>query len=252
MKSTARIKNVKPVASGIPAFQIVNRCKQGRYEMHKEIIADPDRDALLIDARFEVDNSHDELAEIRNAVWFRYTDDAYGEHPDGRPFDGTGAGHGWPLLAGERAHYEIAHGNFQEADRLRKTMERQSSAGGLIPEQVWVLNDIRERELFNGSPTGSGMPLVWAHAEYISLLGSLRDKQVWNMPPEPVQRFQKEKRIAPFHIWTLKQQRKRIVHGKDLRIDLPACPWFAGAVITGGIRLRLRLRIPVWACITLF
>ena len=42
--------------------------------------------------------------------WYRYNGDGYGEHEDGSPFDGTGIGRPWPLLAGERAHYEIAAG----------------------------------------------------------------------------------------------------------------------------------------------
>src|SRR5207253_3208139 len=42
--------------------------------------------------------------------WYRYNDDGYGEHEDGSPFDGTGIGRPWPLLAGERAHYELAAG----------------------------------------------------------------------------------------------------------------------------------------------
>jgi len=36
--------------------------------------------------------------------WIRSTDDGYGEHKDGSPYDGTGIGHCWPLLAGERGH----------------------------------------------------------------------------------------------------------------------------------------------------
>ena len=46
-------------------------------------------------------------------VWHRYNQDVYGEHDDGSPFDGDGIGRGWPLLAGERAHYELAAGNLQ-------------------------------------------------------------------------------------------------------------------------------------------
>ena len=42
--------------------------------------------------------------------WYRYNCDGYGEHEDGSPFDGTGIGRPWPLLAGERAHYELAAG----------------------------------------------------------------------------------------------------------------------------------------------
>ena len=54
-------------------------------------------------------------------------------------------------------------------------MEALASDGGLLPEQVWDAPDIPERELFNGRPSGSAMPLVWAHAEYAaSSLRSLR------------------------------------------------------------------------------
>src|SRR4029077_1527759 len=40
-------------------------------------------------------------------VWHRYNGDGYGEHADGRAYDGAGIGRGWPLLAGERGHYEL-------------------------------------------------------------------------------------------------------------------------------------------------
>jgi glucoamylase len=39
--------------------------------------------------------------------WYRYNGDGYGEHEDGSAFDGTGVGRPWPLLTGERAHYEL-------------------------------------------------------------------------------------------------------------------------------------------------
>lgn len=153
-------------------------------------------------------------------AWHRYTDDGYGEKENGSPFKKTGKGRGWPLLAGERAHYEIAAGNFKEAERLLDTMAAQTSDCGLIPEQVWDENDRPERELFNGRPTGSGMPLVWAHSEYIRLLRSLQERKVWDMPPQPVQRYQMEKKTAAFVIWTFEQQRGRLVAGKNLRLDL--------------------------------
>ena len=35
------------------------------------------------------------------------------------------------------------------------------------------------------------MPLVWAHAEYIKLLRSLRDGRVFDTPPQPVERYQR-------------------------------------------------------------
>lgn len=162
--------------------------------------------------------------EISNGpVWHRYTDDGYGERPDGSPFQHTGQGRGWPLLAGERGHYEIARGNFAEAERLLKTMAAQTSERGLIPEQVWDAADIPQNDLFNGRPSGSGMPLVWAHAEYIKLLRSLKERKVWDMPPQPVERYQAQKKTASFQIWTFKQQRSALRRGKDLRIDCLSC-----------------------------
>jgi glucoamylase len=155
-------------------------------------------------------------------VWHRYNEDGYGEHEDGSPFDGTGIGRGWPLLAGERAHYELARGNLIEAKRLLQVMAAQTSSGGLIPEQVWDAADIQGRELFNGHPSGSAMPLVWAHAEYVKLLRSLRDGSVFDMPPQPVQRYQAEKTTSPFSIWRFNHKCRRIPVGKRLRIELLA------------------------------
>jgi glucoamylase len=50
-------------------------------------------------------------------AWYRYNRDGYGEHEDGSPFDGCGVGRPWPLLAGERAHYELAAGRCHAAAR---------------------------------------------------------------------------------------------------------------------------------------
>ncbi len=38
---------------GIPAFRVENRCLQGRYQLIKQVIADPRRDVLLQQVRFE-------------------------------------------------------------------------------------------------------------------------------------------------------------------------------------------------------
>ena len=115
--------------------------------------------------------------------WYRYNDNGYGEHADGVPFDGVGIGRLWPLLTGGRAYYELAAGRPEEAERLLATFEASASTGGLLPEQIWDSEDIPDREQFLGRPSGSAMPLVWAHAEHIKLLRSLRDGGVFDMPP---------------------------------------------------------------------
>jgi glucoamylase len=155
-------------------------------------------------------------------VWHRYNDDGYGEHEDGSPFNGTGIGRGWPLLAGERAHYELAKSNRAEAERLRKVMAAQTSPGGLIPEQVWDAPDVPEYELFNGQPSGSAMPLVWAHAEYAKLVRSLHDGRVFDLPPQPVQRYQVDQIASPYAIWRFNQKARSIPAGKKLRVEVLA------------------------------
>src|SRR6185295_2971472 len=50
--------------------------------------------------------------------WHRYNGDGYGEHSDGSAFDGSGIGRIWPLLTGERGHYELVAGRPAEATRL--------------------------------------------------------------------------------------------------------------------------------------
>ena len=58
----------------------------------------------------------------------------------------------------------------------------------MIAEQIWDAPDIPQRELHFGQPSGSAMPLVWAHAEHVKLRRSLRDGRVFDMPPQPVRR----------------------------------------------------------------
>ncbi len=104
-------------------------------------------------------------------VWHRYNGDGYGEHEDGSAYDGTGIGRGWPILVGERGHYELDAG--RDARPYLETMRRMASGGGMLPEQVWDAAPIPDRHLFPGRPSGSAMPLAWAHAEYVKLVRSI-------------------------------------------------------------------------------
>jgi len=153
-------------------------------------------------------------------AWHRYNDDGYGEHKDGSPFDGTGIGRAWPLLTGERAHYELAAGRYDEARRLLDTLEAFANKGGMIPEQIWDDDDIPGKELFFGRPSGSAMPLAWAHAEHIKLLRSLHDGRVFDMPPQTVQRYQVQKRHSQYAIWRFNHKCRSFPDGKILRIEV--------------------------------
>jgi glucoamylase len=155
-------------------------------------------------------------------LWHRYVGDGYGEHHDGRPFDGTGHGRLWPLLTGERAHCAIAAGDLAEAERLKRTVEGSTSPGGLLPEQVWDADDIPQLELIRGRPSGSAMPLVWAHAEYIKLLRSLRDGAVFDLPPQTVHRYIEHNTRPYCRDWREQWWRSRIPVGQILRVQLPS------------------------------
>ena len=171
--------------------------------------------AKVIDALLKVETPN-------GATWHRYNDDGYGEHEDGSPFDGTGIGRGWPLLTGERGHYELAAGREAIATQLLSAMESFANESGLISEQVWDSPDIAERELHCGRPSGSAMPLVWAHAEYLKLRRSLRDGRLFDQPPQTVQRYLKEKTVSPRLTWRFNHKLRSLPPGKILRIELMA------------------------------
>lgn len=180
--------------------------------------------------------------------WRRYNYDGYGEHADGRAFDGSGIGRCWPLLAGERAHYELAAGRREEAEELCRTIARQASECGMIPEQVWDAEDIPEHGLICGRPTGSGMPLAWAHSEFIRLLCSLEKGYVWDCPKPLVKRYLEEGTRSDVQIWTEREPREWITAGHRLRLDLEHAAtvrwsadgkkWDEASTVDSGVRVQ--------------
>lgn len=152
--------------------------------------------------------------------WHRYNEDGYGEKADGSPFDGTGIGRAWPLLTGERAHYELARGNNERAKKLLEDMGNFSNEGGMIPEQIWDAEDIPEKELLFGRPSGSAMPLVWAHSEYMKLCRSVHDEKVFDMPLQTQKRYLKQKKATPYDFWRFNRKISTISSKKKkLRIE---------------------------------
>ncbi len=151
--------------------------------------------------------------------WHRYNNDGYGEHEDGSPFDGTGIGRIWPLLTGERAHFELMAGDKDKAKSLQTTMGSFSNESGLISEQVWDKPDIPEYELRFGRPSGSAMPLVWAHAEYLKLQRSLLDGKVFDLPPQTVKRYITDQTTSQLMLWRFNHKISSMISGKILRIE---------------------------------
>jgi glucoamylase len=152
-------------------------------------------------------------------AWRRYNYDGYGPQADGRAYTGWGIGRAWPLLVGERAHYELAA--HRDVRPLISAMENFASQGGLLPEQIWDQPDIPAAGMYLGKPAGSAMPLVWAHAEYIKLLRSVNDSQVFDRIPIVAQRYGRRQGRKDLEIWKPSRRVRAIAAGSTLRIVLP-------------------------------
>ena len=165
----------------------------------------------LADAVLKVDTPH-------GPGWRRYDHDGYGEHDDGSAFDGCGRGRAWPLLTGERGHYEIACGH--DPLPYLQAMARMASPGGMMPEQVWDAPPIARRGLSIGRPTGSAMPLAWTHAEYIKLVASRALGRPFDRPEAVWQRYRGERCKTTRAIWSEQARISTISVGDSLLIML--------------------------------
>jgi len=211
------IKNRPPGQSDEPAVHLISPDALALVRFGLRAADDPRivNTVKVIDALLKVETP-------AGPAWHRYNSDGYGEHADGAPFDGVGTGRVWPLLSGERAHYELAAGRAEVAARLLRTMEGFANEGALIPEQVWDAPDIPARELYFGRPSGSAMPLVWAHAEYLKLLRSVRDGRVFDLPPQGVARYREKRVPSPRAAWRFNHQLRTLPAGKMLRVEVRA------------------------------
>jgi glucoamylase len=116
--------------------------------------------------------------------------DTYGEKDNGDCWTGDNSGRGrlWPLLSGERGHYELINNNPDFAKRCIQAMTRSANKGYMLPEQCWNGNAIEKDEhghpLEYGKGTKSATPLGWTHGEYLKLLRSVSDGKVFDYIPE--------------------------------------------------------------------
>jgi glucoamylase len=223
-----KIKNLPPNGqSEFPAKDVVDG---GFLELVRYGIRAPD-DPIILNT-VQVVDAILKLETDAGPVWHRYNHDGYGQQEDGGPFSSFGRGRAWPLLTGERGHYELAAG--RSAETYIKAMERFASATGLLPEQVWDEADKPKAFMFRGKPSGSAMPLLWAHAEYIKLLRSTSDGKVYDSIPEVSRRYvtNRQKR-QPMEVWKLDRQVRFMPKASILRIH-------------GKEQFRLRWSIDDW------
>ena len=212
-------------------IRIANRPPNTRYEFEAREIIDH---GFLELVRYGVRRADDPLIidslKVVDAVlkrnlpqgpgWLRYNWDGYGDRADGGPFLGWGQGRPWPLLTGERAHYELAAG--RDIAPLIQTYESFATPGHMLPEQVWDEPNRPARGLRLGQPGGSAVPLVWAHAEYLKLLRSALDGKpfdrvdpVYERYCEPAGRARIRRKLE---IYSQRRPIRRVTAGDTLRV----------------------------------
>ncbi|MGA8161401.1 MAG: glycoside hydrolase family 15 protein [Acidobacteriaceae bacterium] len=211
--------HINNIAPGEKAdFEAREIIDAGFLELVRYGVRAPD-DPLIADSLKVVDRVL-KVDTPKGPCWLRYNHDGYGQRSDGGPFLGWGKGRAWPLLVGERAHYELAAG--RDIEPLIKTIEQFASSGGMLPEQIWDEPD--KNGLVLGGPAGSAMPLVWAHSEYLKLLRSAADHRVYDCIPIVEERYAQgrhpESHIEVFKV--LRRQIRQITAGKTLRITTAA------------------------------
>jgi glucoamylase len=150
--------------------------------------------------------------------WRRYNHDGYGQKDDGSAFDGTGVGRCWPILTGERGHYELAAGG--DPLPIISALENFANEGRMLSEQLWDEDDLPGGRMKRGAPTGAAMPLCWSHAEYLALVRSRHDGVCFDRVEPAYDRYVAHPVPHTHEIWTQRHQLRRMPRGKTLRIIL--------------------------------
>ena len=211
------IANRPPGAQSVfPAKEIVDA---GFLELVRHGVRRAD-DPLIVDS-LKVIDAVLKVETPFGPCWRRYNHDGYGQREDGGAFVGWGQGRAWPLLTGERGHYELAAGH--DTKPFVRAMENLASATGLLPEQSWDGPDQPDVYMYCGRPTGSAMPLMWAHAEYIKLLRSVRDGKLSDLIVDVANRYlgaRADRQL--FEVWKPARQVRSVKRGYVLRIQAPA------------------------------
>ena len=152
--------------------------------------------------------------------WRRYNHDGYGQKDDGSAYDGTGVGRCWPILTGERGHYELALG--RDPRPFIAAMEGFANEGGLLSEQLWDTADLPAKAMKCGLPSGAAMPLCWSHAEYLSLVRSAHDGVCFDRVEPAYQRYVVNPVKHRYEMWSIRHPIRRIQCGRMLRIIVEA------------------------------
>ncbi len=101
-----------------------------------------------------------------------------------------------------------------------------------------------------GRPTGGAMPLVSAHAEYLKLVRSAADGQIFDLIPKVADRYRQPRAAPPPELWKFNRQVRTVAAGATVRIRRPRRSACVGAVTSGTSRTTRTAHPPGAAIIT--
>ena len=217
-RETSPSRTVQPGARNVfPAKEVVDA---GFLELVRHGIRRPD-DPIIVDSLKVVDAVL-KVETPFGPCWRRYNHDGYGQREDGGPFVGWGQGRAWPLLTGERGHYELAAGH--DTKPFIRAMESLASATGLLPEQAWDGPDLPQAYMYLRTANGLG------HATDV---GSRRVHQAASLRPRwegvrsdcrrganGISATAQDRQL--FEVWKFTRQVRSVKRGYVLRIQAPA------------------------------
>jgi glucoamylase len=175
-----------------------------------DTLAEFDDETLTENLRIKYSFTFDDTAGTFPG-WRRYGNDGYGEDQiNGQNYAQGGKntpgqrGRVWPFFTGERGHFELAsllvndkNPTIEQIESLKNTyvkgMELFANDGMMLPEQVWDNIGVNPKNYTFGEGTNSATPLAWTHAEYVKLVRSLTQKQVWDHYPIVTQMLKTKK-----------------------------------------------------------
>ena len=142
----------------------------------------------VIDATLKVETP-------RGPAWHRYQGDGYGEHADG---SAVRRDRDWSRVAALDRRARALRARRRPVGGRRASRARDGNDGrrerAFFPNRSGTAPTFPSASSIIGHPSGSAMPLVWAHAEYLKLCRSLFDGAIFDRPPQTVERYCRSRR----------------------------------------------------------
>ena len=230
-----------------PAWPRTKRISDGLRDRLVRLGLREANDPSVVDTRGRRSTAQGGNRPVRTIIGTGHNGDGYGEHWMARSLRrrrSVGRAFGRCLLESAAIWRSSGRDPLPCLDRWR----RSTGPAGMIPEQIWDAAALPDRNLWPGKPTGSAMPLVWAHAEFIKLAASRQLKRPFDRPEAVWQRYSGKRPTPDFALWMPRVPVDEIDAGTRCASACPSPPGCTGASTAGSGSPTPKRLISGWAC----